>query len=226
MSSITLSDLKTRARDQADMTDSDFISDTELLFYINSSYTELYDILVSSFEDYYVAPPTSFTISAGQTNYTLPTDFYKLRGVDYLVSGSNYLTLPKFNFAKRNQNSLVFSTARRLSGREYRIVGNKLYIEPSESAPGSYRLWYTPSATLLVSDSDTVNGVNGWEEYIVVDTAIKMLAKEESDTSHLERQRARLLERITNLSQNRDYDQPETIADVTSQSEGGDIKWF
>ena len=68
----------------------------------------------------------------------------------------------------------------------------------------------------MTSDSDTVNGVNGWEEYIVVDTAIKMLAKEESDTRYLERQRERLLQRIEVMAQNRDYDQPESITDVMS----------
>ena len=214
MSSITLSDLKTRARDQADMTDSDFIDDTELTFYLNSSYTELYDLLVSKFEDYYVAAPTSFTISSGASTYSLPSDFYKLRGVDYLLSGTDYVPLQKFNFANRNQNTALHSMYRRVPKVSYRIVGNTLYIEPAANAPGSYRLWYTPAATLMSSDSDTVNGVNGWEEYIVVDTAIKMLAKEESSTTQLERQRERLLQRIDVMAQNRDYDQPESITDV------------
>lgn len=216
MLNVTLATLKTRCRERADMVDSEFIDDTELLTYINASYTELYDILVSKFEDYYVAEPTQFTISSGSNTYTLPSDFYKLRGVDYLISNSDWVALKKFNFNERNMASSLRARYRRVPNMSYRIVGNKLYIEPSDIAPGTYRIWYTPATTMLSSDSDTVDGVNGWEEYIVVDVAIKMLAKEESSTTHLERERARLLERIETMAANRDYDQPESVSDVSS----------
>ena len=226
MSAITLATLKTRCRERADMVDSEFIPDTELLTYINASYTELYDILVSKFEDYFVAPPTSFTIAAAATYYTLPSDFYKLRGVDYSLGGSEYVALRKFNFNERNQNRVSNRIARRQPKVSYRIVGNNLYMEPGDLAPGSYRLWYTPACTLLVDDTDTLDGVNGWEEYVVVDTAIKMMAKEESDTIQLERERARLLERIEQMAQNRDYDQPERITDVAFDGYHDDIRRY
>lgn len=212
MANVTLATLKTRCRDRADMTGSDFIEDDELLEYINSSYTELYDILVSKFEDYYTPAPTAFTIASGNT-YTLPSDFYKLRGVDYLISGSDYVPLRRFNFNERNANTRIHNL-RNAPIIKYRVTGNKLYIEPADNAVGSYQLWYIPLFTPLSSDSDTIDGVNGWEEYIVVDVAIKMLEKEESDTTSLERAKERLLQRIEVMAQNRDIDQPESITDI------------
>ena len=42
----------------------------------------------------------------------------------------------------------------------------------------------------------TVDGRAGWEEWVVVDAAVKLLTKEESDTSQLEREAARIWSRI------------------------------
>ena len=211
---ITLETLRTRCRERADMENSEFISSTELLSYINSSYGELYDILVSKFEDYYTTSRT-FTIASGANTETLPTDFYKLRGVDFKIDANNWITVTKFNFAHRNVlNRSVTRSHAGIREVQYRIVGNELIIEPEDNAPGDYKLWYTPIYTPLVSESDTVDGLNGWEEYIIIDVAIKMLSKEESSVTHLDREKAIMLNRIESMAQNRDSDQPEKITDM------------
>ena len=208
----TLAQIRTRCDERADMEDSDFISPSEQLSYINASYAELYDLLVSRFEDYYTTSST-FTISSGNTQ-SLPTDFYKMRGLDYKQDANNWLTVRKFNFANRNQlNNRRVRVSDRLV--EYRILGNTLTIEPEDNATGDYKLWYTPIYTPLSAESDTVDGVNGWEEYIVIDVAIKMLAKEESSVTHLEREKAAMLQRIEEMAQNRDSGAPESITDTS-----------
>lgn len=220
---ITLADLRTRCRERADMENSNFISPTELLSYINMSYAELYDLLVSRFEDYYLLD-TELTIASGASTVSLPTDFYKLRGVDYQINSNEWIAVPKFNF--NNRNIRTSNVSRLTSGQftyAYRITGDDLRITPSDSANGTYRLWYIPIFTPLASESDTVNGVNGWEEYIIIDTAIKMLAKEESSTTHLEREKVAMLERIENMAQNRDVDQPEVISDVNNLHYNDDL---
>jgi hypothetical protein len=70
----------------------------------------------------------------------------------------------------------------------------------------------------LVSDTDTVQGVSGWTEYIIVDAAIKMMQKEESDVSVLMAQKQALLQRIEAMSQNRDAGMPSTVADAQSSN--------
>jgi len=200
------------------MENSVFISDSELTGYINSSYAELYDILVSKFEDYY-SSTASFSITTGNT-YALPTDFYKLRGVDFAIDANNWISLTKFNFNEHNRLNDNRSF-RRYDKRsiKYRITGDTLYIEPSDNAIGTYLLWYIPVYTPLVGLSATVNGMNGWEEYIVVDAAIKMLLKEESSTTALEREKQALLTRIANAASNRDPDQPERVSTVENRND-------
>jgi hypothetical protein len=215
---VTLAVLRTRSLQRADMENSTFVAPSELLRYINSAYLELYDLLVSKGQEYYVKdPPTEFTVATGAYTYTLPTDFYKLLGVDRQLSADEWIEVRPFNFNERNANR---RTRARLSSGPYgalrrRVIGNKLFVTPNDLAPGTYRLWYVPRATELSSESDTVDGVNGWEEYIVLGAAIRCLAKEESDVSVLTAEQARLTRRIEEMAAQRDVGDTERVTDVT-----------
>lgn len=198
----TLAEIKTKVRERANMENSSFVSDDELKGYINSSYAELIDILVSRFEDYRIK---TFQFSLNSTNtQAIPADFYKLRGLDFQHSPGRWVTLRKFNFQDRN---------RLYRGRKYRVIGTTLYILPAEQAVGNYQLWYVDRFVPLDLDTDEMDDVLDFEEYVVVDAAIKCLAKEESDTAHLDAEKMMLKQRIQAMASNRD-NEPERITDV------------
>lgn len=213
--SVTLSDMRTRVRRRADKVNSPHIKDAELTTWIGDSYAELYDLLVGAFEDYNLADPYSFTISSGDTA-DLPSDFYKLRGVD-LDNGGSWVGLEPFQFRDRN------STGGLPTDVGYRLRGSKIWITPSDQAAGSYRLWYIPVATIPTADSDTMDGVNGWELYIELDAAIKCLQKEESETGTLFALKQEQKERIIQMSRNRDAGSPSAVVDV--QDYNYNIDW-
>lgn len=147
---------------------------------------ELYDLLVSTFERWYTTSTTSgTTIATGADSFALPVDFLRLVALDYQV-GSDWIDVEPFNFGDRNQRNV----------RGYDIVGSTLYVRPTTLAPGSYRLWYTPRFPGLANDSATFDGINGWEEYAVVDAAIRMRDAEESDSVQLQTRKAALTRRI------------------------------
>jgi hypothetical protein len=221
---VTLSSLRTQVRERADMQNSLFVSDDEVDLYINNSAWELYDIVISKFEDQFIytdsitgLPPT-YTISNTANNwFTLPTNFYKLRGVDRQQDSSSdsWFTLSKWNFAERN--NFLDRGVRSLYGSataSYRVLGQKVTILPQSDSAGIYRLWYIPKMTTLTSGVDLDASIEMWSEYIVVDAAMKCLIKEESDTSMLMNIKQGLLARIESMSANRDAGSPEKIADV------------
>jgi hypothetical protein len=70
------------------------------------------------------------------------------------------------------------------------------------------------SSSTLSSGSQVADGISGWLEYVVTDAAIKMMQKEESDTSVLQLQKAALIKRVESAAENRDAGSPATIADV------------
>lgn len=215
----TLSQLQTRARQRADMVGSTFVTDAELTNLLNQGFAELYDLVVSAFEDYFTIN-TTFSVTSGDT-YTLPENFYKLRGLDFSVNGS-YRACREFQFNDRNNSTRdtawMSNTA---SPRSYRIMADSLLLQPTTSALGDYRLWYVPSPTFLVGSSDTVPtslSKFGWDEYIVLFAAERMLSKEESSITDIQGERAEIANRIQAMASNRQVDQSSTIQDVSGYS--------
>jgi len=147
---ITLSSLRTSVRQRADMEFSQFVTDTELDGYINNSYKELYDLVTSRFEDYY-SSQLLFTVSSGSTQ-ALPTDFYKLRGIDQMLGGvDNFIPLTKWNFGERGKANRV--TGLGLNGwlrPQYRIMGGFINLLPESIAAGDYSMWYIPLCQNMV----------------------------------------------------------------------------
>lgn len=219
MESTTVATLKTQVREAANMENSQFVSDSELLRYIDMSYADLYDILVEAFENYYTLGPIAYSVTSGNV-IPYPADFYKLVGLDMNFGGSFY-PLKSFEFQERgrwvNANKLAYVG---IINAAYKLMGSGIVLYPESSAAGNYRYWYIPRRTILTTDASVVDGVNGWQQYIVVDAAIKCLQKEESDASHLLAEKNSLLERIRSMARKRDASSPRKISDVTNNYMG------
>jgi hypothetical protein len=213
MATYTESDLRTRARRRADMENSTFVTDDEIRDYLNSSISELHDMMVKSYEDYFVSEQT-YTIPLATGGGSLPDDFYKALGVDY-NSGGITSTLKAYSFTERNVYNTPYAVIDRLAEPMYKIEGNKIKVIPTNSQSGTITLYYVPSPAQFSSTvSEIENVIPGFEEYIVVATAIRMLMKEESDVSTLERERQQLASRIIRAISPRDASGSYAIRDV------------
>ncbi len=214
---LTLQQLITAIRQRADMVNSQFITDSELTSYINQSYFELYDLLVQKYaDDYFVQTPYIFTTVQTTQFYPLPSDFYKLLGVDISVSTdqNSWFTLRSFMFPERNMNTIPNYQGYWYNNLQYKVVGNQLWLTPVPIGGQTIRLWYVPELTTLVNLSDTVDGISGWTEYIIVDCCIKAYVKEESDPSVFMQQKMALIQRIESAAENRDAANPQRVSDV------------
>lgn len=223
--SITLLELRTQARQLADMEDNNFVTDSELNNYINFGIAELHDILVESYgSDYYLNSSSGTTVS-GTADYALPSDFYKLRGVDIKLNGSDWYNIKPFNFNERNRFEDFGSwTLMGLTNIRYRLLGNNVRFTPAPDGALDYRLWYIPVATKLSADSDSLNDINQYSDFVIITAAMKMLNKEESDVSTLAAERQRIINRLEHAAQNRDAGEPESISDV--HADNNDYLWY
>lgn len=215
---VTLSSLKTQVQQRTDQEVAGPVADAELTGLINQSYAELVDLLVSQDEEYYISS-YDVTTAAGTTSYSLPADFYKLKGVDIReASGSGQFTQARpFQWNERNLlSNAVLTPALNGPPCYYSMRGSNLILNPAPDGQRTVRIWYVPCATTLVSGSDTVDGVNGFEEYIVVDAAIKCLIKEEKDISALVMQKKDLLKRIERMAGSRNIDESHKTIDRTT----------
>lgn len=216
---VTLLSLRTELRRRIDRVNSNFFTNPELNEYLSKSYKELYDILIQKFgDDYFVADPHDFVTTNAET-YALPDDFYKLLGVDAQYNGANdgngWVTLRQFMLQERNSFTLPnYQAFYGITNLRYRLRGNTLWFTPTPQAGQLLRLYYCPRPDDLTLDADTVDGVSGWEEYIICDAAIKCMVKEESDPTAFGAQKAALLQRIESAAENRNAGQPQTVSDV------------
>jgi hypothetical protein len=64
------------------------------------------------------------------------------------------------------------------------------------------------------SDSTLIEGIAGWEEFVIIDAAIKAQGKQENDSSNLWLERNAMVERIHSMSEGRDAGQAQHVSDV------------
>jgi len=236
-----LSQIRLAAMQRADRVNSNFVTLPEWTTYINQSLYELYDLLITTYEDYFVAQPIQFVCDGVTYQFTLPNGslsfelannptesiiappFYKLLGVDLALNNAvnAWVTVNKFNFIDRNR--FVYpNTASTIYGvfnLQYRVMGNQLMFIPTPTAGQALRLWYIPRLPQLLQDTDTTTiGVSGWIEYAIVRAAKYALDKEESDTTVLTQELTYLKQRIEETAQSRDAGQPDKISDTRQGS--------
>lgn len=229
---LSLGELRYRSQQAADMQNSQFLTTEEWNFNINQSALEFYDLLITAYEDYFIAPRLLFLTDGTTFQYPLPNGqnysaapaLYKLYGVDLGLDNSNnaWVTIKKFNFIQRN--SYVYpqlnSSFLGVFNLQYRMLGGSIEFIPTPSGNQNIGLWYFPRFKTMLADTDVLDGFSGWTEYVIIDAAIKALRKEESDSSLLNAQKQMLKERIEEAAQNRDSGSPDTISNTRTYASG------
>lgn len=186
----------------------DFVSDTRLNEMINRSVGIWHGMLVKAVPERYEAVDT--ITANGATGYNLPADYLSTLAVEYQDSNNNYIDIPRAMFNERNYwpASQPFNIA-----AAYRTNATQLLLLPPP-LEGDYRHIYVTCADTLSMDGDTVDGVNGWEEWIVYDVAIKMLLKIQDPVSELQVERARVEQSMQAAAADRNEGAPMRVQAV------------
>lgn len=238
-SEMSLFELRLRSQQTADRVASNFVTKTEWNAFLRLAMYELYDLLITSYEDYFAAQYVYITTNGTTQNYPVPDGatnyfgstypstgstapaqaFYKLAGMDLGVNTSNnaWVTLLKFDFIERNKYVYPNSTSTiyGVYNMRYRLMGSNFNLIPTPSGNQQLRVWYSPRLPALLQESDLTNiGFSGWLRYPIVRAAKYALDKEESDTSKLDAELVFLKQRIEQTSQNRDAGVADTISET------------
>lgn len=238
-SEMSLAELRLRAQQTADRVGSQFVTTSEWNAFLRLAMYELYDLLITSYEDLFASQFVFINTNGTTQNYAIPDGctnylggvyggtsgspaqaFYKLAGMDLGINTSNnaWVTLLKFDFIERNKYVYPNSTSTiyGVYNMRYRLMGNFVNIIPTPAGNQQIRMWYSPKLPALLMDTDlTTLGYSGWLRYPIVRAAKYALDKEEgSDTSKLDTELAFLKLRIEQTSQNRDAGVPDTISNT------------
>lgn len=172
------------ARADTVITTTSFVTQAQATTWINQFIGKMRSRVIQEFdEDYYTITGPNSSTSLNVDAYPLPTDFFKLLGVDYSVdSGANWRTAHRLNFADRNRFGSSSSWPNSSRPR-YKLFGTNLMLRPVPSSVYLYRLVYAPTLTRLVNLSDTFEFYDGWDRFIGASVAVLMLGKEESSVT-------------------------------------------
>lgn len=213
MPEVALSELMVRAREHADQEDSTFVTDTTLKRWLNKSLDALYGKIVVLWEDYYL---TRLDISLTGTSYELPADFFKLVNLKAKSQAGTFRQLTKCTAAE--EDYYLAATGLRPEEVRYRVEGERtVCLFPGYgSSTVEGKLAYVPLRTQLVEDEDTFSAPQGWEEWAVLLTAIRMVTKAEQSTTGLEKLLLAEEERIVLEAPKRDQNSTARVQDVTT----------
>lgn len=215
----SVADLITQVRTLADMTNSNFVTDTEILAMLNQGYSGAYTAIVKKDEGYF-AQSVSASFVAGV--YSLPSDCFKVIGVD-LIHGDRTYTLKRFNFADRNKfnnTSIPF----RSGMFKYNIQGSTVTLTPNPTATYTGTLWYIPYNSALTAGGTVDFPVAQFDDYIIYSSVAQCLAKEQSSNSYWVKAADSAMKDILENIPNRDVGEPDAVIDTYSQN-SSDYIW-
>ncbi len=209
---VTVVSLVLGSRQIADMQNTQFCTDTEIVGYLDIGYRKLYNHVVNRFENYYVSEQ-NITLVPSQEEYDLPTDFFKLLGCDMFRSGLAY-TMRPWSLNERNRVTFSYNG----TPLRYILKAGKIVFKPIPATTDYIKMYYIPSPAELTLGS-SVEVFNGFDEYVMLDAAIKMKQKEESDVSILAGKQAEILQLIFETLAGRDAGQPQKMTDVEKMND-------
>ena len=197
--------VRTLVRQRTDLVNSNQVSDSELNSWITQSLAWMHDLLVGVDSEYLVSK-TTITLT-GTESYSVPSDFYKAKLVEFSFGNGRYRKIERLKMDERDRYADPFTWYPQLpqagNPAGYDIVAGLIYFFP-EQATGPVRLWYYPSAPQPADDSETFDVLNGFDESIVADVALKIAEKLGGDTGVWERRKADAEQRVKAMGQERD----------------------
>lgn len=227
----TMGQLMTFTRMRCGIEQDNSIQDSELMMMLNMALGNLDEVLVNEYEEYNL---TSYIVTlpqpaTGAPNVApLPSDFHKLRAVDYGWPGS-WITLYPFQMPERNRfnnpvANLSFPYGTQVS-RKFRLEGNQLYIMPVSFSSGQYQVWYTPKYTFITDVNQTIPiymDTQGWLQYAISNAGIQVYTKLLLDPTQFKDQMNYFEEIVRNGCVNRMSTGPKCVVNVRNINDACD----
>lgn len=154
--------------------------------YINDALEESYNIIVTRWDDYYTKASSAITVDPGVSDYALPDDFYKLRKVEMLWSGSAGDAGAKWVrlFPVEVEDAHVLRNDRH---PKYRLAFGNVSLFPPTVSGKTIRVYYIPAAPQLDLDTDTIQFDTPIEQKLVITIALRdCYQRQDLSTAELE----------------------------------------
>lgn len=190
-----------------------FVTDTEANRLINLGYKELYGHLIR--HGMHRAESVESITATGAASYNLPATFFAVLTVHRVEDGIGYM------LRRHDARTRPRTEAGNAYATTYRIVGTTIVFDPLPDS-GTYEVRYVPVPGTLSADANTLDGVLGWEEYVVLYVASKLLQKEGSHqaAAALQADMRELMVRIQDEAQAAEMSEGTVVQNVRGSETG------
>jgi hypothetical protein len=240
--SVTLNTLQQRVLQRTNLEGAtSFITLPELTDLINISIAKWYDeVRGTTWNGAYYRAPFVITTTAFPGNfqvnppsnaiYQLPADYLATTSVDAFISPSVTLTCKAFQEEQRNMYRFWTGAVGWFLGTTvyYQIQGAGnlgtpyIVLMPPPQAAFQLQVNYVPTAPQLSEPEDAIDSINGWEEFIILDSSIMCLMKcgrgEEIPqfSARMEEEK----QRIRRMAPRRDMQTAERVHEMDTDNDG------
>ncbi|MEI8255942.1 MAG: hypothetical protein WCJ30_09750 [Deltaproteobacteria bacterium] len=201
--------MRSDVRLRADLVGNLFVTDAEINEYLNQGIAEFYDRLVGARGQEYVAIEQTIT-TTGVEAYALPANHYETIYVELDLGGPRTRLT---SYSMHERAGIIGSTTNG-TPIAFRLQNANISFLPAPTAGFTIRHWYQPASPRLVTDGDSVDGVDGWEEYAIWRSVAYCQQKEQLDPSFAMGMVQQIGGRIDRLAPFRATNNTERVTDV------------
>lgn len=184
---------------------------------LNQGGAALWDALIAARGEEYFTASADITTTTDTSSYSLNATAYIILGVRLNESGG----YPLVRMSPHEEAALreADSSHGRPTHYALRRTGagvSTIVLLPEHSASLTVTYLYVPAFTDLVDDTDTFDGINGWEDYPIDFAAQKMAMRDEewALADRLERAMDRTMARVKTIAPKRDLHQARRVRDI------------
>jgi hypothetical protein len=185
----------------------------DVLRYVNQGCAALYDLLIEARGRTFYRSQKLITTLSETTAYALDADFYRLLSVR-VAGSSDYALEP---FTSGDEPYLRSSSGSVSTPTHYELRPGAIELLPFHMAGTEVVVDYIPACPDLLDDPASLfDGINGWEEYIVL-FAAKCMAMKDQDwdlVRELRVEMGQVENRISKLAPTRDAFRAERVRNV------------
>lgn len=171
----TGADLETLVRSRTDAVYDTSVTQAEILAWLSNWNAELRALLLASGIAFYEETQTLYGV-ADKESYDLNSDVATILRVDYIADTHDIRPLRPISV--RDLHSV-----RRISSAEYsrfyRHVEDTLYLYKAPSANQKYEVRYIPTPPQITANTDEIDGLYGWEDFLVTGACTDLLSKQD-----------------------------------------------
>jgi hypothetical protein len=229
------------ARMRSGYQNTSFVTDPEVLNWVNDYAAKMYDIINAQDENIYTTPYafampdsvlatayTTATLGTPPPNYAaLPSNMDRVQGLDFFgalfsatpangtppasIGQARPTVVHMFSVQERNSTRFMYKAMGRIAGTEV------IQVVPFDQAAGGYQLWYIPQFVPLTISTSLDNIMQRFNEYVSLGAGMMILskAKRRDALASLREDFVAAEKRVRTMSNNRDSEaeQGGTAAD-------------